>query len=144
MELTTIIWMFVLGLAIALVVMYYNSRFLGRFVRALIKIDATAPETAITPEELGVKITPAIRYALRPETSFAQTVLKTEDGRYFIAPDRLALAKVKYRAKDATIGFVLVSLVIIGLVALAVTMIFPDILDGVVAQFSELFGSSEV
>lgn len=144
MDITTIIWMFMLGAAVATVVVYYNSRFLGRFVRALLDIDATSPESALTPDELGVKMTYAIKHALKPGTAFSQTVIKTEDNRYYIAPDKVGLAKMKYRGKDTTIVFVLLILVILALVALALTYIFPDILESTMASFSEIFGSKEV
>ena len=144
MDITTIIWMFMLGAAVATVVVYYNSRFLGKFVRALLDIDATSPESALTPDELGIKMTYAIKNALKPGTAFSQTVIKTEDNRYYIAPDKVGLAKMKYRGKDTTIVFVLLILGILALVALALTYIFPDILESTMASFSETFGSKEV
>ena len=41
MDVTTMIWMFTFGAAVAMAIMYYNIRFLGRLVRKLIEIDAT-------------------------------------------------------------------------------------------------------
>ncbi len=144
MDITTIIWMFMIGAAVGTIVVYYNSRFLGIFVRALLNIDATSPESALTLEELGVKMTYAIKNALKPGTAFSETVIKTEDNRYYIAPDKVGLAKMKYRGKDTTIVFVLIILFILTLVALALTFIFPDILESTTASFSEIFGNKEV
>lgn len=138
--LNTIIWMFMLGVAIATIAVYYNSRFLGRFVRALLAIDATSPQSAITLEELGIKITPAIRNALKPGTSFSQIVIKTEDDRYYIAPDKVSLAKAKYKGKDITIVFVILILVILAICAFAMTYIFPEAIDNFSNQLSGLFG----
>ena len=143
MELKTIIWTFMFGAVAATLVMFYNNRFLGRLVRALIKIDATSPESAIAIEELGLKLTPAIKHALRPETSFSQTVLRTEDGRFYIAPDKVLLAKKKYRSQDMTLIFVLMSIIILISVALALTYVFPDVIDGAAGRFNGLFGGSE-
>jgi hypothetical protein len=144
MELTTIIWMFMIGAAAAMVVMYYNSRFLGGFVRALLEIDATSPESAITAEEIGIKISLPIKNALKPGTAFSKTVIKTEDNRYYVAPDKVGLAKLKYRGKDTTIFFVLLCLVTLALVALALSYIFPDIINSASAGLSEMFGNTEV
>ncbi|MBQ8896593.1 MAG: hypothetical protein IJY88_07370 [Clostridia bacterium] len=140
MEITTLIWMFVLGASVAMCICYYNSRFLGRLVRKLIEIDATSPETALSLDELDLKMTPALKYSLRPGTSFSQTVLKTADDRYYIAPDRLSMAKTKYRGKDTTIVFLLICLLGLVVVAAALNHILPDLLNGAGAGFGELFG----
>ncbi len=140
MTATTIIWMCAIGAAIAMAVLYYNSRFLGGLVRALIEIDATSAESALTLEELNIKLTPALKYSLRPNTSFSETVLKTEDDRYYIAPDKLAMAKAKYRGKDTTIVFLLICFVVLAVAAFAFTKIFPDLIEKVGNEFSGLFG----
>ena len=141
MEVTTIIWMIMLGAAVATLSVYYNSRFLGRFVRALINIDATSPESALTLKELGVKMTPPLKNALQPGKSLTQIVVKTEDGRYFIKPEKISFAKAKYRTKDTTVLFVLMSLIIILVATLALTYIFPDVIQGFNEQMTQMFGS---
>ena len=139
MDLSTVIWMFMIGASIAMVMMYYNARFLGRLVRKLIQIDATSPESAMSIEELGLKMTPALKYSLRPGTSFSQTVLKTEDDRYYIAPDRLSMAKSKYRGKDTTIVFILLCIIALFVVAFAVSKILPDLVGSTQGAFSQWF-----
>ncbi len=140
MELSTILWMFVLGSMVATLTVYYNSRFLGRFVRALIAIDATSPESALTMKELGIKSSPALRQALKPDGSFAQIVIKTADNRYYIAPEKVPLAKVKYRTKDTTLLFVLMSLAIILIAGIAFNWLLPDLVDAFNQNFSGIFG----
>ncbi len=140
MELSTLLWIFVFASAVATLTVYYNSRFLGRFVRALIDIDATSPESALTMEELGIKSSPALRQALKPEGSFSQIVIKTKDNRYYIAPDKVSLAKVKYRSKDTTLLFVIMTLGILLVVGLAFSWLLPDIVDAFNRNFSEIFG----
>ncbi len=144
MDITTIIWMFMIGAAVGTFVMFYNNRFLGKMVRALLEIDATSPETALTLDELGIKLTPMLKNALRPDTSFSQTVLKTADDRYYIAPDKVELAKKKYRGKDMSVVFLLMSVVIILIVALALSYVFPDIIEGAAERFTGLFGGNGV
>lgn len=143
MDLTIIIWMFALGAAIAACMMYYNSRFLGGLVRKLLEIDATAPESAMTLEELNIKLTPALKRALRPGTSFSDTVLTTADGRYYIAPDKVSMAKAKYRGKDVDLLYIILILVIIGISAAALTNILPKLIDGSLGYFSEAFSGGK-
>ncbi|MBQ3231190.1 MAG: hypothetical protein IJB49_09275 [Clostridia bacterium] len=140
MDLKTIIRMFMIGVAVATIVVYYNSRFLGRTVRALLDIDATSPQSAITLEELGLSLTPALRSSLKPGTAFSQIVIKTEDDRYYIAPDKVSLAKAKYRGKDITIVFVILTLVILAVCAFAMTFVFPETIENLSNQLSNLFG----
>ena len=140
MEIKTIVWMFMIGCAIATLTVYYNNRFLGKLVRALIDIEATSPESAMSIDELGVKMTPFLSRALRPESAYSEIVLKTDDGRYYIAPDRVSLAKAKFRSKDATVIFLAISLVILGLATLALTYIFPEAVDTFKGTFNEIFG----
>ncbi len=140
MDITVIIWMFTLGAAVAMMIMYYNIRFLGRLVRKLIEIDATSPESALTLEEINVKLSPALKHSLRPGTNFSETVLRTEDGRYYIAPDKLSMAKSKYRGKDVNLVFILLSFVMLLIFAYVLTLILPDIIEGTSGQLSDAFG----
>jgi hypothetical protein len=139
MDITVIIWMFTLGAAVAMAIMYYNIRFLGRLVRKLIEIDATSPESALTLEEIDMKLSPALKHSLRPGTNFSETVLRTEDGRYYIAPDRLSMAKSKYRGKDVNLVFILISFVFLLIFAYVLTLILPDIIEGASSQLSNAF-----
>ena len=143
MEMTVIIWMLALGIAIAICINYYNSRFLGRLVRKLVEIDATSPESAMTLEELGIALSPALKHALRPGTSFSSTVIKTEDDRYYIAPDRLGLAKAKYRGKDINIVFIIITLVMLAIVAFALTQVLPDIISNTGSQLTGWFDEGQ-
>ena len=145
MDITLIIWMFTLGAAVAMGIMYYNIRFLGRLVRKLIEIDATSPESALTLEELDMKLSPALKHSLRPGTNFSETVLCTQDGRYYIAPDKLSMAKSKYRGKDVNLVFILLSFVILVIFAYVLTLILPDIIEGTSGQLSNAFdGGNEL
>ncbi len=139
MDITVIVWMFMLGCAIAVLTVFYNNRFLGKFVRALIDIEATSPENAINIEELDVKITPFVSRALKSGGSLSEIVFNTEDGKYYIAPERVSLAKAKYRSKDATILFIIISLVILVLAAVALTYIFPESVESFSKTLNELF-----
>ena len=139
MDISNIVWMIVLGAMVTTCVMYYNARFLGRLVRALIDIDATSPESALTLDELKIKMNPAIKYSLKRGGSFSETVLVTEDERYYIAPEKLEMAKSKYRGKDTTFLFLLLCL--LGLVWLGFVMakLFPMAASSALSDFKFLF-----
>lgn len=141
MELTTIIWVFMIGASLAILTIYYNSHFLGGLVRALIKIDATSPETAMSLEELNIKMTLPLRYALRPDTSYSNTVIQTDDGKFYILPGKLQIAKVKYRNKDTSLILILMSIVILCMGALALTYILPEAVNSFSNQMTAIFGN---
>ncbi|MBR5286110.1 MAG: hypothetical protein IKU30_04350 [Clostridia bacterium] len=139
MDVTTMIWMFTFGAAVAMAIMYYNIRFLGRLVRKLIEIDATSPESALTLEEIDMKLSPALKHSLRPGTNFSETVLRTADGRYYIAPDKLSMAKSKYKGKDVNLVFILLSFTVLLIFAYVLTLILPDLIEGASGQISNAF-----
>lgn len=143
MEIKIVLWMFFFGGSAAIISMYYNSRFLGNMVRSLLKIDATSPETAITADELGIKITPALKHALRPESNFSQIVMKTDDERYFVAADKIAMAKAKYKAKSISLGFVITSIIILFVVTCAMVIVMPDVINGFSDSFSGIFNEGK-
>ena len=140
MDINTILWMFMLGICAAIISVYYNNRFLGRIIRKLIEIDATNADSALSPKELGVKITPFVKYALRPGTSFSQTVLTTDDGKYYIADNKVDMAKAKYSGKESSLLFVIICILLLLLVTFALTAVFPDIVDSFSTTLSEIFG----
>ncbi len=138
MELTTILYMALVGIGVACVVAYYNQRFVGSLVRALIAIDATSPESALSAEELSIKITPALKAALRNGGELSRMVITTEDGKYYILPEQVGKAKIKYRSTGVTWVFLLVVFVILGIAAVAVKFLVPELIDYVSSQFSWL------
>ena len=139
MTVQTIIWIFALAFAIATVTVYYNTRFVGRLVRALLDIDALAPQAALTLEELGIKSTPLLKFAMRQGSALSSVVITTADGRYYISPSKAAMARRKYRDEHITILFVLLLFLIIILFALAATYIFPEVLQFFEKQLNALF-----
>lgn len=132
--------MFMLGCAVATLTVYYNNRFLGKMVRALIDMGASSPETATSADELGIKITPFLSHALRNGSSFSEIVVKTTDERYYIVPDRIELAKSKFRSKDVSFLFIAMSLIILALATVALTYIFPESVESFKNTFNEIFG----
>lgn len=140
MDITTIVWLCTAGACIGILSVYYNSNFLGKMVRALISIDATSPEKALSLEELNIKLTPPLKRALRPGTSFSQTVIKTDDNKYYILEKRISMAKTKYREKEASLVFVLVSILILVIAATALNYILPEVMEKFSSDVSGMFG----
>ncbi len=140
MDITTIVWLCTVGACIGILSVYYNSSFLGKMVRALISIDATSPEKALTLDELNIKLTPPLKHALRPGTSFSQTVIKTDDDKYYILEKRIPMAKAKYREKEASLFFVLISILILIIAATALNYILPEVIEKFSSDVSGIFG----
>ena len=139
MQFQTIILVLVIGLTAAILTVGYNTRYVGKFVRALFAIDALAPEDAVSVEEMGIKIGPLLRFALRPGSALSDTVGVTSEGKYYILPERAAMARRKYRDEHVTVFFVLFLLLIICIFAVAALYIFPEIKDFVQTRWDELF-----
>lgn len=142
MEISTIVWLCAAGACFGILTIYYNSTFLGKLVRALIAIDATTPESAMTLKELNIKLTPPLKYALRPDSSFSTVVIKTDEDKYYISPKKVDMAKAKYRGKEASISFVIISILIILIAALALSYILPEVVDKFFVQTGGLFGGN--
>lgn len=140
MTLKTFLILLIVGFGVATVTTYYNKRFLGGLVRRLLEIDATSPQSAIFLQEIDFKLSPALRFALRPDTSFSSIVLITSDGRYYVAPEKVAMAKSKYKDEGVTIFFVLIMLVLFFAAALAATYVFPEVIGFAEQRFESIFG----
>ena len=139
MEITTILLLFTIGVCAAMITVYYNASLLGKAVRALIDIDATSPETAMSFKDLDIKITPFLKNALRQGGSLEGTV-KTVDGKYYINPDKLSVAKSKYRGKDINLLFLVICIAALLIVAFALTFVFPDVIEAFSQRMTEIFG----
>lgn len=139
MDIITLVWIFAVGVCAAIAIVYYNSRFLGKLVRALIEIDATSPESAMTMEELNVKMTPALKSALRPGKSLHEIVIKVSEDRYYIEPSKVSMAKSKYRSKDNSLLFAIIWITITLLISFILTVFFPDFLHSLASRITNLF-----
>jgi hypothetical protein len=124
-----ILWAFVIGIGVAFGYSFYTSRILGKLVRKLLSIDACSPETAVSPEQIGLKIGSMLRFSLRNGTSFSETVLKNENGNFYISPAQVNKAKIKYKSENMTVFLLLVILILLAGIALISTYVYPDLMD---------------
>lgn len=140
MTVRTVVIAATLALACGIITVFYNSRYIGRFVRAILDIDALSPESAITLGELGLKESALFRFATRPGTSLSKTVIKTADGCYYIDPQHAELARKKYRDEHATVLLVMLLLLAVCVFAIAASYLFPEIYSFAERRFTDLFG----
>ena len=136
MTINTLLWLCAAGISAAILISYYNSRFLGKLVRALLDIDATSTESAISLEDLGIKLNYAVKNSLRPGKSLTHVINKTEDGKYYIIPEKASMAKAKYRGKDISIVYVSLIIATLLVICLLLTFAFPDLLESLSNKFS--------
>ena len=116
-----------IGFIIAVLAVAYNKLVLGKFVKALIKAEAVHPAFAKTFEQLKIKKTFWLAYALRKRGALRKLVLELEDedkkGGYYIPEDKLYRAGRIYGGKDADllmVAAVIIILLIFFVIALAV------------------------
>lgn len=139
MKFVDILWLVAFGVCAAVVLSYINKILLGKFVHALLKIDAVGAENAISPDKLGVKANAAVNQALKSNGLLARMV-KTDDGgqTFYIEPSMKSKAVAMYGEENIKFVFVLGLLLVILCAALAVGFLFGDVISGL---FSSAFGS---
>ena len=122
-----------LGVIAAVLVVAYNKLVLGKFVKALIKAEAVHPNFAKTLEQLNIKKTFMLAFALRARGTLRKVVFEPEDedmkGRFYIPEDKLYRAGRIYGGKD--VDFLMVAAVIIVLFIFfsIVLMSMPFVMD---------------
>ena len=110
------------GLFIAAVIVIVNKRMFGRLTSALIESGAESEETAVKPEDCGVKIGKITGKALKNVNSGLRKVVSvTEDGRLYIVPEKQSRAETVYNPKDASIAGII--LIFVGIVALTLLLL---------------------
>lgn len=128
-ELDYIIWAFVIGFSLAAVYMFYIKKVQGDLVRKLISIDACSPETAISLDRIHYKMNAFVKSELRKKNSLSETVKVTESGLYYINPEMLEKAKIKYKNDVMTILVLVIFLFLIAGLGLLATYILPGLIE---------------
>lgn len=75
MSLEQIIWCLFAGIVLAVGITYVVKYTTGRLVRALLRKKAISPESALTPQEAGVRFVPFLSMMLRQEESAGRKIL---------------------------------------------------------------------
>ena len=104
-----------LGIILAVLVVAYNKLVIGKFVKALIKCEAVHPNFAKTFEQLNVKKTFLMTFALRNKSTLRKFVFEPDDlnrkGYFYIPEDKLYRAGRIYGGKD--VDFLMIAAVLI-------------------------------
>lgn len=134
MEIIQIIWTILAGIGIATAYLWYNRRFLGTFVRKLLEIDASSPETAVTMEAVHCRLTGPLKAALREDGALHDSILTTKEEpvRYYIPPKKQAMLKTKYRNENnnpVSVILIFCLLIVVGVLFSVLYPIVTDFLD---------------
>ncbi len=131
MDITFVVWTVLAGIAVAIVYLWYQRRFVGEFVRKLLTIDADSPETAVSMKDLNCKMSPPLQLALREEGTLQDAVLKTEEEepRYYVAPAKKKMLEAKYKNENVGFFAVVLGICILVVVGVLFTVLYPVLSD---------------
>ena len=122
-----------LGVIAAVLTVAYNKLVIGKFVKALIKAEAVHPAFAKSFEQLNIKKTFMISFALRTRGLLRQFVFELPDedrkGYYYIPEDRLYRAGRIYGGKDVDLLMVAAVIIVLFIFFALVLMFMPFIMD---------------
>ena len=131
MSVIHVVWTVLVGFGGAVIYHWYSNRFVGKFVRKLLEIDAVEADAAVSMEDMHCKMTPALRMALREDGALYDAVKMTdeESPRYYILPEKKEMLRAKYEAEG--VGFVSVILWLCLLVVIGVvfSIVYPPMAD---------------
>lgn len=131
-DVTWIVWMILGGVGIAAVYLWYSRSFVGGLVRKLIEIDATSPETAVSLSAIHCRLTPPLRLALREGGALHETVMQIKgadgDTLYYLTPEKLDIAKAKYRNEGTTVFTLILVIGMLVLLGVLFTVFYPKII----------------
>ncbi len=133
------------GVVLGLIATYYRRAHLGKAIRAIISAEAFSPETAKTPEELGIGKSRILKRALKKSKFGGMVKAAIADSgqdslgetRYYI-PEKIRFqAEDRYSKKGAGIGKVILWAIIMIPVFLVLRYVIPEfllILDGILGS----------
>jgi len=148
-SLAMIIWAIYVGLMISFVIVIYQKRVVGNFVRTLNE-KANCPETAVTLAELGYSKAVHIKRLLTTKNSLTGLVYMvgedaTDDGgelvptlrskvnwasaKFYIPAERKYRVEVRFEKKGTHFGWVILSGVVFFVVAALAVRWLPDLLE---------------
>jgi len=124
-----------IGVILAVLAVAYNKLILGRFVKALIKAEAVHPNFAKSFEQLNIKKTFMLAYALRNKGMLRKVVYEPEDadmkGHFYIPEDKLYRAGRVYGGKDVDLLMVAAVIIVLFIFFAIVLMSMPAIMNQV-------------
>ena len=129
MNVTHVVWTILAGIGGAVVYHWYSGRFVGRFVRKLLEIDAVQADAAVSLEELHFKMTPALMLALREDGALYGSVGKTEGDTpcYYILPEKKEMLSAKYSKEGTGLASVILWICLLIVVGVVFSFVYPPV-----------------
>ena len=122
-----------IGVILAVLVIAYNKLVIGRFVKALIKAEAVHPNFAKSFEQLKMRKTFWLSFALRTKGFLRKFVFEPEEddrkGYFYIPEDKLYRAGRIYGGKDVDFLLVVAVIIVLFIFFALILMYMPFIFD---------------
>ena len=139
MNVTHVVWTILAGIGGAVMYHWYSNRFVGRFVRKLLEIDAVQMDAAVSAEDLHLKMSPALMLALREDGALYGSVAKTEGDtpRYYILPEKKEMLNAKYGKEGTGLASAILWICLLIVVGVVFSFVYPPIsnyLAGLIAS----------
>ena len=127
MTVPMIVWTVYIGIAIGVIMTYYNKSVLGKAIRIMLEKQVFGEEKAMTAEELGFSGNFFIMNSIRRGVlaRFVR-VLEGEEKRYYLVEEERHRAELRYSNKGTDLYVVIIALVIFLLVAFVAARYLPD------------------
>ena len=131
----SVIWPMIIGVYIAIIIIFINKKTIGRLVKKLLSASADSEENAVSLKELGLEKKPSLRYALRPSSTLSNIIKRTEDERYYIPEDKSYRAESLYTQKRVTALTLIVPAILLTAAGIALLNALPGIISIISAVF---------
>ncbi len=131
----SVIWPMIIGVYIAIIIIFINKKTIGRLVKKLLSASADSEESAVSLKELGLEKKPSLRYALRPSSTLSNIIKRTEDERYYIPEDKSYRAESLYTQKRVTALTLIVPAILLTAAGIALLNALPGIISIISAVF---------
>ena len=130
-EIPTLIWALYIGIAAAILTMYYNKIYLGSAIRAILTEGAIEEANAKTAEALGFKNKRLILRAIERGILAKYIKTKEENGEiyYYVTEEDRVRVDLRYSAKGTDLYIVVIALVIFFLIALLASRYLPELIE---------------
>ncbi len=127
MTVPMIVWTVYIGVAIGVIMTYYNRAILGRAIRALLEQEVFGADKALTAEALGFANNRFIMNSIRRGVLARFVHTTGEDPkRYYLIEEERHRAELRYSNKGTDLYVVIIALVIFLIVAFVAARYLPD------------------
>lgn len=125
-----LVWAMYVGIAIGILVMYYNKIYLGSAIRSILEKGAIERENAMTAEALGFDKKPLILRAIEKGilSKYIRPIEKEGVMHYYVTEEERVRVELRYSAKGTDLYVVVVALILFFIVALVASRYLPDII----------------